>query len=226
MRNQDKGIQKLGQAWVALADRRMEREGCLETDEIWDAVRGKLPPRQTRRIVDHLACCPVCSEAWQLGRQFNSEAELPLGVHLLPRRRPRWAARAAWGSVAATVLLAIALQVGTDLISPASPGFRAPVGATIHSLLPEDEALPRDRFSLRWMQVAVAEEETVHYSLIVTTESLQVIAEVDGILETHYQVPQKQLRELESGTELRWQVHATLDGGRRLSSQTFSSKLQ
>ena len=41
--------------------------GCPATGEIWDGLHGALPPERLREVVDHLASCTACAEAWRIG---------------------------------------------------------------------------------------------------------------------------------------------------------------
>ncbi|MEE8584015.1 MAG: zf-HC2 domain-containing protein [Acidobacteriota bacterium] len=216
MKDQDQGIEKLGQAWVALADRQRDRGCWLEADQIWDAVRGKLPPLQTRRIVDHLAGCPVCSEAWQLARMLTRDAEVRSAL----AGWPSWAASAAAG-----VILLAGLGI-FQLISPSDSEavFRRAGRASIHSLLSEEEALPREDFALAWTQPP--SQHKVTYQLTVATETLDVIAEAAGLEAPRYRIPQQRLSNLPSGTLLHWQIKAALEDGSRLDSPTFLTRLQ
>ena len=42
-----------------------EETGCPAPEEVWDALHGGDAPRRAA-IVDHMAKCPVCAEAWRL----------------------------------------------------------------------------------------------------------------------------------------------------------------
>lgn len=214
-------IEEFRRAWFDLADGQQSPPGgCLKAEEVWRAAGGELERRRRREIVDHLAICPNCSEAWRLAVSLHADARSnPLAGEALETGL-RWRVAA----IAATLLLALGLPLGSLFFSQQEPGFRQQEEPVIQSLLIEQELIPRQRFVLRWTPVAA--KEPVRYSVIVTTEDLQVVAEEQGLLETHYQVPQALLSHLKSGARLRWQIQAILDNGRQFSSATFSSRLE
>ncbi|MCA9488952.1 MAG: hypothetical protein KC621_03495 [Myxococcales bacterium] len=39
---------------------------CPPADAVWDAIHGAVTPEERQRIVDHIAVCPMCAEAWRL----------------------------------------------------------------------------------------------------------------------------------------------------------------
>jgi hypothetical protein len=48
------------------------RDDCPGAERIWDALRMELPPVERAEIVDHLAGCPTCAEAWRLAMELGS----------------------------------------------------------------------------------------------------------------------------------------------------------
>ncbi len=224
MRNQAKGIKKLGRAWMALADRlEGERSGCLQSDEICDAVQGKLTPEQVRPMADHLAGCPACSEAWHLARLLARDSE----VCYTPRpHRSRLAGWPAWAAAAAAAVILMAGLGIQQLTSPSDPEavFRRVGTVQIHSRLSEEEALARHAFVLKWTRPDT--QERVKYQLTVTTQTLDVIAEAADLEEPLYHVPQERLSDLPAGTLLHWQVKAASEDGSRYDSPTFLTRLK
>lgn len=39
---------------------------CPPAAVLWDAVHGALPAERRAELVDHVAVCPMCAEAWRL----------------------------------------------------------------------------------------------------------------------------------------------------------------
>lgn len=39
---------------------------CPPSEEVWDALHGAMDPERRARVVDHMAACPMCAEAWRL----------------------------------------------------------------------------------------------------------------------------------------------------------------
>jgi hypothetical protein len=58
-------------------ERGMPTDACPSADELLDVWQHRVPPEERRRIVDHIAGCPVCAEAWRLAR----------GTPVVPPRR-------------------------------------------------------------------------------------------------------------------------------------------
>ena len=44
-------------------------DDCPAPEVLFDAYTGVLPAGEREAVVDHLAVCPVCAEAWRLARQ-------------------------------------------------------------------------------------------------------------------------------------------------------------
>ena len=79
---------------------------CPSPGRIWDAIRGELDPADAAMLVDHVASCGACAEAWRLARELKEIETAPAVVPFAPRRR----ASAAWPllAAAAAVVLAVA----------------------------------------------------------------------------------------------------------------------
>lgn len=222
-RNEEFEIGKLGSAWTSLAPKTAPRSVCLLPEMIWNAARGGLPPRETRRVVDHLSGCPACAEAWQLARLLSRQAQAPAVGGLLRRPQPRWPVWAAAAAAAAFLL------VGVGVLRDSGPGDSQPVfrqvqTAAIRSLLPDGSGLPQEKFVLRW--TPPDGERDVQYRVTVTTESLQVVASAGQLKQPLYHVPADRLEGVPAGTALRWQVEAVLTDGSRVDSPTFLCRLQ
>lgn len=49
-------------------------DACPEPEELWDALHGAPDAALRQRVVDHVATCPVCAEAWRLAARTAPEA--------------------------------------------------------------------------------------------------------------------------------------------------------
>lgn len=195
-------------------------ETCPEPDRIFDAVRGKLPPDELRRMVEHLAECPDCAEAWRLAAAFEEEAGAPAPA-VSTRPLPRLVA------VAATALVAL-LGVGlwrTTVRTPEAPVYRAAGDAAVVSLLTEGEPLDRDEPVLRWEVAPPGAPEGTTYDVLVTTADLDLVSEASELVENRYEIPAEGLEDLPEGAELLWRVEATTPEGQHLTSPTFVTRL-
>lgn len=194
---------------------------CPEPERIYDAVRGELPPDELRRIVEHLADCPDCAEAWRLAAAFEEEGGVPAPA-ASPQPFPRLVA------VAATVLVAV-LAAGlwwTTVQTPEAPVYRAAGDAAVVSLLSEGEPLDRDEPVLRWEVAPPGAPEGTTYDVLVTTADLDLVSEASELAEARYEIPAEALAGLPSGAELLWRVEAVTPEGRRIASPTFVTQIE
>lgn len=42
---------------------------CPPPAEVWDALQGAADPAARAAVVDHVAGCPMCAEAWRLAQR-------------------------------------------------------------------------------------------------------------------------------------------------------------
>lgn len=218
--NEELKVSDLTSAWTGVASEKPPQGSCLLPEMIWNAARGGLPPRETRRVVDHLSACAACAQSWRLALVLSRQLSAPAFAYPKRRsRRPLWAAAAA-----ATVVLLVGAGILRDPGPASQVVLRQVQTATIQSLLPDGHELSREEFVLQW--TPPDGEQNVHYRVTVTTESLQVVASTDGLVEPHYQVPAELLKGLPPGTSLRWQVEAVRANGSRVDSPTFLCRLK
>ena len=229
--NQDtQELAKLRAAFTAPADDSPAAEDCPSPETIWSAVRGELPPQALREVVDHTARCAACAEDWRLAVEVNRQAEEQ--EETAPGRLPsnvvvgRFAGLRTWRSVAAAAALAaglfVAVGIYREAVVPSQPTYRAPQEATLHSLLPAGQALPREAAVLRWTPLAGA----ASYDVSASTEDLRQVASAHGQTATAYQLPREALAGLPPGARLLWQVDAVFPDGHHVTSPTFTTPLQ
>ena len=199
---------------------------CPAPEAIWTAVRGELPPRELREVVEHTAVCAACAEDWRLAVEIEKQsaasqtATVPAGRVIQGRfgRLRTWTAAAA---LAAGLLVAVGLYRTGDF-GPQEPTFREAPGTTVRSLLAEGQALPRQGAVLRWSPLPGA----ASYAVRISTEALRLVDTAQGQTATEYRVPDSSLAGLPAGTKLLWQVEAVFPDGIRQSSQTVTNPLQ
>ncbi|HLE85309.1 MAG TPA: zf-HC2 domain-containing protein [Thermoanaerobaculia bacterium] len=199
---------------------------CPEPGRIYDAARGALPPGETREVVEHLAVCPDCAEAWRLAAAFEEEAAAGTEPVSSRARSPRYLRPVA--AAAALVLAALAAGLWWTVVTvpEEAPVYRAGAELEIRSLLPEGEPLPRDAAVLRWALGGDGSPEGTTYDLLVSGEDLQPLAEADELEEPSYRVPPAALEALPSGAEILWRVEAHLPDGRTARSPTFTNRIK
>lgn len=209
---------RLQRAWRELAERAPPGEDCPPAERIWEAARGALAPDATRELVEHVATCPACAEAWRLARELGPRvpAEVP------PRpagRARRWAG--GWIVAAATLVLAATfgwryLDRG-DVEWPEGDIVERGPPTQIEPRVPDGSALPRRDFLLAWEPGP----EGATYKVLVTRPDLTVVDRASGLREPHYRVPDGALEGIKRDTELLWRVEMSLPGGRRVASPAF-----
>ncbi len=143
---------------------------CPSQAEIWAGVHGELPPGRLREVVEHLAVCSPCAEAWRVALILErpegalGAEETPAGVSAgttaagrAPRFQPSWrlygtlAAAAAGAAVFAVVLGFHDLRRGEAPPAViAQRGGPAEPQAATRWLTPNEAFLPRDGARLRW----------------------------------------------------------------------------
>ncbi len=204
-------------------------DDCPESDALWQAARGELPPERARELAEHAAGCPACAEAWRLARGLgdegaSSDAAAGAGA-AAPTRDPMNAWRPV-AAVAAILLLAIAGWSVFRSMSPGGSHGTAPVvreaTAEVRSSLEEDAALPRDAFVLRWEG---APPDSI-YSVEIGTPDLQSLDRASGLTEAEYRVPAERLASVADGGKVAWRIEASLPDGRQVTSVTHVNRVK
>lgn len=220
MKREEGELAKLRRAFASLSQPAPEPAACPPPEKIWEAVRGELPPREIRQIVEHTAACPACAEDWRLAaalqRPETASNVIPAADRFSAGRRLR-----NWGLAAAAVL-ALAV-VGVQWIQKEPSLTYRGDEAAIHSLIEEGQGLPRNEFLLRW---SAPETPGATYDVEVSTEDLRVIASGDDLREPRFLVPAHALAGLPPGARLLWKVDAELPQGERVSSPTFVTNVR
>lgn len=198
-------------------------DDCPSPETIWEAVRGELPPDEIRAVVEHTATCPACAEDWRIAAAFEEELRaLRSETEEAAAPQPAIAWRRMWiAAAAALVLTVLGLQTRSWLGENQPPAYRNEGSTAIRTLVPEGAALPRQAFDLKWSPVPGA----LSYDLLVSTETLQTVADARGLTAPQYRIPESALADLSSGTKLYWHVEAALPEGGRVASRTFSVAL-
>lgn len=202
---------------------------CPAPERIYDAARGALPPGDVREVVEHLAVCPECAEAWRLAAALEEEARAA-GEEAAPRpasRRPWYLQPVRVAATVAVALVAVAV-VWTVVQAPEEePVWRGDGQLEIRSLIPEGEALPREEAVLRWTPVPEEDATGTTYDVVMSTEDDPFpMAEADRLEEASYRIPPEVLEAVPAGGELLWQVEAQLADGRTVESPTFKIRLR
>jgi hypothetical protein len=222
MSDAERDLERFRAALRALGEQAAPRADCPAPHVLWEAVRTELPVERRREVVDHVAGCPVCAEAWRLAIELDPDprpaAATPARSWLASVLQPhRFVPLAA--AVAVAVAVALLLRGPT---APVDPSYRDAGPAAIRSLIHEDEPLPRTALRLRWSPGP----EGSLYDVRVTTESLETVTAAQGLRDAELLVPESALFSLPAGSRLFWQVQVRLPDGERRDSRTFITRLQ
>jgi len=222
MSHDDQELASLRAAFAAPATAAPDPESCPAPEKIWDAVRGELPPAELREVIEHTARCEACAEDWRLAaeleRQAAAAAETAPGKVL--QGRFGWRPLMTAAALAAGLLLAIGLY--RTAFNPAPPTYREAGSEAIHSLVPENQALPRQGAVLRWSPVPGAES----YDVRISTEDLRLVLTAQSLKTASYAIPESALAALPPRSKLLWQVDAVFPDGSRRSSETFRAEVR
>lgn len=197
-------------------------EVCPAPGELWASARGELAPEENRRLIDHTGRCPSCAEEWRLARVLARRAA---DGKSLAQRRPFWEVVPARRLVAAAALVVAVLGASGLYLwrqtAEREPVYRVEPPRAVESLVPEGEPLSRADPRLRWSGL-----DGAAYSLVVTSEQLEVLAQAEGLTESEYRLPGPVVAGLAPGTVLLWHVAAVLPDGARVSSKTFRVRIE
>ncbi|HMF07540.1 MAG TPA: hypothetical protein VKJ00_00310 [Thermoanaerobaculia bacterium] len=195
------------------------RVDCPQAAEIWDAAQGHLSPSRLAKIVDHLAACMACREAWRLASDLQESASQARAPEVIRPAANAWWPWAAAAAAAAVLVVAFALPGWGTLGRRPRPGapLRGSVTAELQSLISETDLQPRNHLLLRWSPA----DRGARYRVHVTTRDLTEVAGAAGLDAPEFVVPEKSLASLPPKATLLWQVSATLPDGRSITSPTF-----
>jgi hypothetical protein len=209
---------RLKEAFRSLAATSPRKAPDDAIERVWRAVAGELPAEERRELVDRVAADPAYAEAWRIAHELR-QAERGDSEGVAPAASPSWSP--AWLGLAAALLFAVGVAIVQIQRSPADT-FRTQASYVIESPIPSDASLSRDAFVLRW----APGPEGTRYQVRVTTEDLRVIATANDVAAPEFRVAPEQLSSVSAGSRVFWQVVASLPGGERVSSQTFSVRTQ
>jgi hypothetical protein len=214
--------ERLSRAFAARNQSRGPNE-CPAPEQLFEAASGHLARDQRMTLLDHVAQCAECTEAWRLALELNTRpvepAVEPSAPELPARNRmmsPAWrSAIAASVVLVAGVATYIALPVGDE-----GPRYRD----AAESLAPDSlvSSLPRDRFVLKWSPGPQGST----YSVRLSTADLALLLVQQNIAGPELTVPASALAHVKSGERLLWQVEVRLPNGQQVPSETYVVTVQ
>lgn len=104
----------------AFADDTTAATDCPPAVRIWEAVNSRLEPVDAAAVVDHVASCGACAEAWRMARELEP-AEAGSGPIPFPEKRRK---SVVWGLLAAAATLALTIGAWPLLRGTPAPAPR------------------------------------------------------------------------------------------------------
>ncbi len=201
--------QWLRDAFVARSRDAVPTEECPPAERLWSAARGEQRDG-VRELVEHLATCGACAEAWRLARELEPAEESEADA--APARS--WWRQPAWHAIAAAAIVALVVGFGWRPTDGPAETFRGGDSPQIQRFPDKGGQLDRRDPWLRWPG---AEDAT--YDLVVMTDDLsQTLVDVEDLEEAEYRIPDAALHDLPEGARLRWRVEVETPQGTDLLS--------
>ena len=236
---------------IADPDARKVTEDCPTADTLWNAAACELSLDQRRAVIAHTLLCHDCAESWRVAMRLGARPQTSLWARAeyfrilvcrqiwhdlqapakLAGRGTRWL-RAAFattggaGSMPARIMAAATVAVAAGVVFmlasrqpvPDRPLSRG-ASTAVESRVPE--SLPRDRCVLRWSGPREA-----RYDLWITTEDLTPVVSARNLAGTEYRIPEEELKDLEPGSVLLWQVNPLLPDDNPWDRKTFTVRIE
>lgn len=207
--------ERLREVLASVAETAGDGADCPDPNRLWLSGRDELDPEENERVVMHLAHCTNCGTAWRIARDLAPDAA---AVHT---DKPSWVVRTGWTRLAAAAVLVIAVGGAYYILSPRvgeqESAYRTQENRSLQSAVDETVPLPRNDFVLRW----TAGPEGTIYDVIVSSETVEILARGLELDEPEYRVPAAALDAVASGSRVFWQVNARLPDGRQMESDAF-----
>lgn len=217
-------LERLRQAFAAVAEeagRRSPAE-CPPAEHIFAAAQGELAAEELGRVLDHVAVCAACAEAWRLAVEVRRQvAPRAKQGELIAGKFGRSRITQVFGVIAALLLLAISLRFfrpGT--MAPEDPVMR---GADEIQILDATVDLKREHCVLRWR--LEPKQEDARFEVVVMNAELESLANATAISQYELEIPPERLAKVPAGGMLLWRVEASLQDGQVVASPAFSSRL-
>jgi hypothetical protein len=210
--------ERLRKAFQSLAETADGECSDDDRERIWLAMTGKLPASERLDLIDRMAREPVLAEAWRIASELAGA--LPMEATPQSRRRFLPASRSL-AAVAGVVLVMAAAVMLMNRSSSRVDTLRTSDELIVESLVPDDATLSREAFRLRW----TPGPPESRYQVRVTTEDLRAVAAASDLTTSELVVPPEALEQVAPGARLLWQVDIIAPDGSRISSRTFTARV-
>lgn len=198
---------------------------CPSADRIFAAAHGELRGSDLDEILDHVAVCASCTQAWHLALEIRKEIEglaaptLETGNSVVVGRfgAKRWSQLL--GTLAAILLMAVLLP---HLVPNPVPVDESVVrGEGEVKIRDVSGPLQRERCVLRWQLEPPV--PGARFEVTVMDENLQPLARHSALTVNELVLLPEDLKGVAPGGALHWRVQATLPDGRQVGSN-FQSR--
>lgn len=112
---EDEATERLRRGFAEFDRRHELGPDCPTHSAIWDAVTGQGDPAAVRKIVVHMANCPLCAESWRAAREVAREGAFlpPVTAGVEPASGWSWAL-----AVAAALVMAVGGWLALRAVKP------------------------------------------------------------------------------------------------------------
>ncbi len=217
-RGEEEQLARLREAFAALAEG--APPGALPAAEkVWRAAHGELTAAETAELAELAARDPETAEAWRLALELKGSPATAEVIRLSAWRRRRWGL-----GLAAAAVLVVGIMVPLLTTQPwhGDPRLRNAGPPAVESRVGQAEALPRERFLLRWS----GGPDGSLYDVVVSDGDLNVLHRSQRLAEPQLLVPAAALESLAPGATVLWRVEVLTPDGSRQASATFVQRVR
>lgn len=200
---------------------------CPPADRLWAGAARALERAELEGLIDHVATCGPCSDAWRIAVDVQRDEAPGLPRRAVVPFRPRraWTPVAWAAGIAASAVLVIHLAVPRMPAPPpssdAGPIRGAQPGAPA-GLVDDGAALPREACILRWSETGAGAQ----YFVRVLDERMTVVTRGEWLDRPEFTVPREALARVQAGARLFWQVESRAADGTRRASPVYSFRIR
>jgi hypothetical protein len=200
---------------------------CPPADRLWAGAARALDGAESETLLDHIATCGPCSDAWRIAVDVQRDEALALPRRAVAPFRPRhlWTPWAWAAGIAASAVLVIHLAVPRTPApvpsSDAGPIRGAHAGGPV-GLVEDGATLPRESCVLRWSETGAGAQ----YFVRVLDERMTVVTRGEWLDRPEFTVPPEALARVQPGARLFWQVESRASDGTRRASPLYSFRIR
>ena len=117
----ERETRRLREAFASTSPDDAPTQACPSPSILWEAARGELEARKVREILDHVAVCTTCTDAWRLASAISGDRlGDTAGAHRSGRHGFGATSRVGWTAAAAAAGAFLVFSLGYDGSTPAA----------------------------------------------------------------------------------------------------------